>query len=138
MLRTLLLTAALLVLAGCIDVFQDSLADEHADDAPNIAFVDSEAEDQIVVNQAGPNLRWSDFNLTGDRPASFRLNERAARQFGVTRSTVVGSGALAAGDKIDFCLVEPGTLEIRLLYTPQNTILHVYTFETVATHEYCR
>lgn len=128
----------MLLLAGCIEIFQQDLADDHANDVPSVAFINSEGEDQIVVSSAPSGTSWSMYNVTGSRAAWFRLNDGPPRQYAATRTTVVGSGPLAAGDKIDFCLSQPGSLEVRLIFTPQNTIVHEHSFESVATHEYCR
>ena len=127
----------LLALSGCIEVFQQGLSHEEAESAPPIAFADDEASDQIVVMQVRAGVDWADFNVTGDRPAYYRLNDGVSRQFSPARQSAVGMGAVEAGDKIDFCVPQRSGLETRLLYTPQNVIIHVFTFESVDQHKWC-
>jgi hypothetical protein len=124
--------------AGCIDMFQQHFAAEERSSAPSIAFADDEADDRIAVMETPSGQSWSAFNISGDRPAYVRLNDGTIRPFTTTHAAVVGMDPVAAGDKLDFCAGEAGTLQVRVLHTPSNTILHTFTFSTMASHTWCR
>lgn len=132
------LVALSIGLSGCIELFQQDLAAEEAGDVPRVEFRVMGASDSVDVIQAPAGVEWSEYNVTGNRSAVFRLNDGIPRTFGPTHPTQAGSGRLTAGDMLEFCAPNAGALQIRLLHTPTNTVVFEHHFPNVDRHPWCR
>lgn len=131
------LFVSLVVMAGCVDLVHDGFRRNEAEEAPAVPFTGSETDDSIVIGQTPAHTSWADFNITGDRTATFRLNDGAMHAFNASAWTRVGTIDMHAGDKLDFCSDDKGEIQVRIMHAPTNTLMHVFTFEAVTTHEWC-
>ena len=135
--RVIAVLLVVIPFSGCIELFQQEVAEEEAEAAPSVAFADDESGDRMTVMRTPTDVPWADFTVTGNRPAYVRLNDGPIRSFSPTNPTTVGIADVQAGDKLDFCLPRPGSLEVRLLHTPSDTVKHAFSFASISTHDWC-
>lgn len=124
-----------IVLPDCEGNFPD-YNESPGDGASQIGFADDEQNDSITITQAPSGVDWADI-LVGtppsDAPAVFASLNGGTRAELVENYTQVGSGPVSGGDFLAFCSeVETESVDVFILHMPSNSLLFVYTFDSMA------